>query len=79
MREEEKECWERLAFEIVRQACVDYIAILRAKDTYRQKSLEKWFRSEYCYSLCGINGDVIIKGLQKAFEENRRIPTTWAE
>lgn len=73
------ECWERLAFAIVKQACDDYLVVLKKKDNYIAKSLEKWFRSGYCYSLCGIEGDVIIKALQKAHREKRRITATWAE
>ena len=79
MVDKTREGWEKLAFEIVKQACVDYLEALKKKDEYQQRALEKWFKGEYCYSLCGVEGDVIIEELRKAHAEKRTITRTWAD
>ena len=79
MQDKIREGWEKLAFEIVKQACADYLEALKKKDEYQQRALEKWFKGEYCYSLCNIEGNVIIEGLKKAHAENRSMTKCWAE
>lgn len=69
MVDKTREGWEKLAVEIVKVACGDYLKALKKNDEYKIIALEKWFKGEYCYSLCGVEGDVIIEELRKAHAE----------
>lgn len=71
--------WEKLAYEIVRQACRDYLIALKRKNSCITDCLERWFCSDYCYSLCGVEGKVIIERLKKMHECGERMNPKWAE
>ena len=53
------ENYERLAVAIVKQAVIDY----RKCDEETKKSIERFFRSEWFYTLTDADGEILIKKL----------------
>lgn len=72
-----EEGWRELATSIVWWACCDYMTAQKRKDEYEMRRLERWFRSEWCYTLCGVEGDKIIKALQKLHREGKELGHRW--
>ena len=71
------EGWRELAASIVWWACSDYMIAQKNKEEYEMRRLERWFRSDWCYELCGVEGDKIIKALQKLHEEGKFLGHRW--
>lgn len=64
--------WESLACGIVEKAVVDYKIALKKNDKYGIINLERFFNSQWCYELCGLQGDYIIKGVREHEKNNKR-------
>lgn len=70
-----EENYEKLAHEIIKQAAKDWRqAALRLKKNPRNRDAlslkaetERFFRSQWCYELGGIEGDVFLGRLQEEF------------
>lgn len=54
------ENYEKLAVAIVKQAVIDY---RKSKDEETRKSIERFFRSEWFYTLTDVDGEILIKKL----------------
>ena len=79
------EPWEDLGYAIVTAAVIEYRSVIRRM--YREQNdnikmyyirraveLERFFRGEWCYSLCGIDGNDIITTVRSNAEGNRKSP-----
>ena len=53
------ENYERLAIAIIKQAVIDY----RKGVEESRKSIERFFRSEWFYTLTDVDGEILIKKL----------------
>lgn len=53
------ENYEKLAVAIVKQAVIDY----RKGNVETRKSIERFFRSEWFYTLTEVDGEILIKKL----------------
>ena len=60
------ENYERLAIAIIKQAVIDY----RKGDEEIRKSIERFFRSEWFYTLTDVDGEMLIKRLRR--EEGKK-------
>lgn len=56
-----------LAEAIVEQACIDYIKALQCNDQYKISSIRKFFRSQWCNFLLNIDGEYLIKTLERKY------------
>lgn len=63
-----------LAMAIVLQAVQDYKKALKHNDKVEIYNLEKWFRGNWCKTLCSIDGDYLIKNIRKVlkYEKNNK-------
>ena len=75
--------WQDLGYMIVANAVIEYKTALRAmrreknenlEAYYKSKiyNLERFFTSQWCYLLCGIEGSTIIKEVQRQVGVNRK-------
>ena len=55
--------YKTLALAIVERAVHDYRDAVRRKDYAEMRELRKFFTSEWCKSLCDIDGELIIRTL----------------
>ena len=60
------ENYEKLAVAIIKQAVIDY----RKGDEETRKSIERFFRSEWFYTLTDVDGEMLIKRLRR--EEGKK-------
>ena len=73
-KEKVKQTWQIeagynvLATEIVHAALDDYIRAKREGREGAVLALQRWFRSEWCHQLCGIDGDVLVAAVEKKCE-----------
>ena len=68
-----------LSLNIVRQAVDDYRQLLRGKRIciehsieYSMSEIERFFESDFCYSIIKIDGNIILNRLRKEYEDECR-------
>ena len=61
--------YDVLAAEIVHAAMEDYITAKREGHTGSVMALQRFFKSDWCHLLCGIDGDVLIEAADKKCEK----------
>ena len=60
-----------LASAVVEPVINEYKKALKANDTFTIKRCERWFMSEWCYLLSGMDGDYIINACRKVVQDEK--------
>lgn len=65
------ENYKNLAVAIVTSMIDEYKTALFINDKYTINKCEKWFRSDWCYMLCDMDGDYIIKSVREVVQNEK--------
>ena len=60
--------YDKLATAIILQACNDYLIALSENDTGRMTEIERFFKSDWYYSLIRLDGEFLIRELRKEYK-----------
>lgn len=63
--------YEGIAYSIVKLAIKDYKEALRKRDLIEIDNLERFFRSQWCYELCSIDGQWIIDNIRRQHNDKK--------
>lgn len=70
--ERDKIGFKALACAVVEKAIDDYIDALAKNDKYEIGNIELFFKSQWCYELCGLDGNYIITEVKKKYAKSKK-------